>query len=147
MSTRSRRRLFLESLQARLPLSASPFEPNDIAETEGSAEIAVESSHHHRAERADVNDDSTVSPVDALLLINALNQSNAAGAAAVDAVMFDVNNDGLFSPADVMSVISRLNEDQHGLNDDPATHDANDDKGVDDPATHDVNDDKGVDVP
>jgi len=31
--------------------------------------------------------------------------------------------------------------------DDPATHDINDDNGVDDPATDDINDDNGVDDP
>ncbi len=61
----------------------------------------------------DVNDDFSVSPIDALLVINELNVS-ANGQAARDAeatasVYLDVSADGVLSPLDALLVINELN--------------------------------------
>jgi hypothetical protein len=59
----------------------------------------------------DVNGDGYISPVDALLVIAALNhgQSGQLSGAAQDSPYLDVNNDGFVSPVDALIVIARLN--------------------------------------
>ncbi|MFO0913885.1 MAG: Ig-like domain-containing protein [Pirellulales bacterium] len=64
----------------------------------------------------DVNRDGTVSPIDALLVINALNRATGSAAAAGRATSaaatasLDVNNDSVVSPVDALLVINRLNQ-------------------------------------
>lgn len=64
----------------------------------------------------DVNRDGTVSPIDALLVINALNRATGSTAAAGRAssaaatASLDVNNDSVVSPVDALLVINRLNQ-------------------------------------
>jgi hypothetical protein len=60
----------------------------------------------------DVNDDTTVSPIDALLVINELNRAGrtpAAREAGTDRLFLDVNGDSYLSPLDALVVINELN--------------------------------------
>ncbi len=60
----------------------------------------------------DVNDDFSVSPFDALLVINELNvdaSSPAARAANASRVYLDVSADGVLSPLDALLIINQLN--------------------------------------
>jgi peroxidase len=65
--------------------------------------------HHNRFDAEDVNDDGLVSPMDALMVINAINQRSQRD----DLNFIDVNNDGLLSPQDALFVINRLNRGEH----------------------------------
>ncbi|MCA9131826.1 MAG: cadherin-like domain-containing protein, partial [Planctomycetales bacterium] len=90
------RKLRLESLEGRRLLAA------DLA------------ANHNYIIAEDVNQDFLVSPLDALLVINALNQggSRSFGEGEVSAEMvakLDVNGDNYLSPIDVLTVINRLN--------------------------------------
>ncbi len=88
VSRRTMRRLRTESLESRQLLAADlqPF-------------------HHNHFDAEDVNDDGIISPIDALMVVNSMNQSTA-----VDTNGFvDVNNDGLRSPIDVLLVVNRIN--------------------------------------
>jgi hypothetical protein len=69
----------------------------------------------------DVNNDGEISPIDALIVINALNQHGsddvaafAEGNFAPPDVYADVNGDGNVSPIDPLLVINRLNEGGDG---------------------------------
>ncbi len=70
--------------------------------------LGAETSSLHNARRpTDVNQDSTTSAVDALLIINAINS----GTNAADMVhMCDTNDDGEVSPVDALLVVNALNE-------------------------------------
>ncbi len=60
----------------------------------------------------DVNDDTAVSPLDALLVINELNSAGrtpAAHGAGTDQLFLDVNGDSFLSPLDALVVINELN--------------------------------------
>jgi hypothetical protein len=61
----------------------------------------------------DVNDDTAVSPVDALLVINELNFAASPAARAAGegelSMFLDVNSDGAVSPLDALLVINELN--------------------------------------
>ena len=57
----------------------------------------------------DVNVDGTVSPIDALVLLNGLNDSGF-GVGSPQFDLFDVNDDGVFSPLDALFVINRVHE-------------------------------------
>ncbi|MGB7346186.1 MAG: dockerin type I domain-containing protein [Pirellulaceae bacterium] len=56
----------------------------------------------------DVNDDSRISPSDALVVINHLSDRNAQDTGFFE----DVNDDGNVSPADVLNVLNRLSRDR-----------------------------------
>jgi hypothetical protein len=56
----------------------------------------------------DVNDDFIVSPIDALLVINALSSSDTVSDPAAEPFYVDVNADGHVSPLDALMVISHL---------------------------------------
>ncbi len=86
------RRLRAETLESRRLLAAD-FQPF----------------HHNRFDAEDVNDDGLVSPMDALMVINAINQRSQRD----DLNFIDVNNDGLLSPQDALFVINRLNRGEH----------------------------------
>jgi hypothetical protein len=60
----------------------------------------------------DMNGDDLVSPVDALIVINVLNQMRlgAKGAALLEPMLGDVNGDGAISPLDALLIINRLNQ-------------------------------------
>ena len=58
----------------------------------------------------DVNDDTTVSPLDALLVINELNSTSAAlGEGESPSIYLDVSSDGSVSPLDALLIINELN--------------------------------------
>lgn len=63
----------------------------------------------------DVNGDSHVAPLDALLVINYLNQSQDQASLpesrTEDALFVDVNGDGLCTPIDALLVINKLNQE------------------------------------
>lgn len=77
-------------------------------------------SMHNLAEPVDVNGDSELTPLDALIVINWLNRN---GPAAISSIalppagqglsvrtsFFDTNNDGYLSPIDALIVVNRLN--------------------------------------
>ncbi|MFO0939236.1 MAG: dockerin type I domain-containing protein [Pirellulales bacterium] len=68
-------------------------------------------------DRYDVNDNSLVSPVDALLVINALNSGGGrilAGSGFPTSPYIDVTGDGVLSPVDALLVINFLNQNRGG---------------------------------
>ena len=85
-----RRSLRFESLESRALLAADLLLPHNFAMPE------------------DCNDSGTVSPLDALIVINELNRPEA-GSAIDSAKMLDVNADGHLSPLDALVVINYLN--------------------------------------
>ncbi|MDX1926609.1 MAG: peroxidase family protein [Pirellulaceae bacterium] len=83
--------------------------------------MAADTLEHNVFDAEDVNDDGQCSPLDALLVIQALNaraSSNSTASTqttgAGNRVFPDVNNDGQRTPADALQVINRLN--QRGAN-------------------------------
>ena len=101
-----RRKLFVDKLEKRIVLSASPWQ--------------------NPLEAMDVNHDSFISPIDALLPINMMNESGSepmrdVGAppiladmmAEVENYYVDANGDGYLSPADALSVINLLAEAEY----------------------------------
>ena len=101
-----RRKLFVDKLEKRIVLSASPWQ--------------------NPLEAMDVNHDSFISPIDALLPINMMNESGSepmrdVGAPPILAEMMaevenyyvDANGDGYLSPADALSVINLLAEGEY----------------------------------
>jgi len=91
------RPLSFESLQARLPFSASPW--------------------HNAALPEDVNNDAKVSPLDALAVINFLHTNPSSSSPSRpssegEGGSFqypDVDNDGTISPLDVLGVVDLIN--------------------------------------
>jgi hypothetical protein len=59
-----------------------------------------------------LNQDGFLSPIDALFVINHLN--DAASAASDDGIRFDLNDDGEISPADALVVINAINDSPSG---------------------------------
>lgn len=76
-------------------------------------------SYQNSTNKYDVNSDGTVSPLDALLIINALNQHGSGKVANMlpsssqylpsNDVYLDVTGDGIMAPVDVLNVINYLN--------------------------------------
>lgn len=69
----------------------------------------------------DVNDDTSVSPIDALLVINELNSGATPAARAADDkgdLFLDVSGDGVLSPLDALLIINELNNNsqRNGVN-------------------------------
>ena len=60
----------------------------------------------------DVNDDASISPLDALFVLNVLNSigPHELGEKTADDYYLDTNEDGFVSPLDALLVINRLNE-------------------------------------
>lgn len=71
---------------------------------------------HNFLEPNDVNDDNRISPVDALLVINTLNDHRSSLTSTHAAGFHDVNDDSRVSPIDALLVINQLN-----ANRDPST--------------------------
>ncbi len=86
---RRRRPLRLESLELRLPLAASPFGTNPL-------------------QRLDVSRDGTLSPNDALIVINALAENRNANPADHIGNFIDPTGEGEVSPADILEVLNGL---------------------------------------
>jgi hypothetical protein len=80
------------------------------------------------SDRLDANTDSSVSPIDALVIINELNDPMVSGAggllpappAAGITFYYDVSGDGVVSPIDVLLVINFLNDLTGGESETPA---------------------------
>lgn len=85
--SRSRRNLMVERLELR-QLLAADFHPA-----------------HNVFDPEDVNDDGALSPVDALIVINEMNEPGSRS----DRHFVDVNADGQRSPLDALMVINRMN--------------------------------------
>lgn len=65
--------------------------------------------------KRDVNNDGSVDPLDALIVINAINQrAEGEGPTSSQAVYMDVTGDDELSPLDVLMVINWLNGDSSG---------------------------------
>lgn len=75
---------------------------------------------HNDTDQLDCNDDGRITPSDALLTINVLDQFGSISTASLDRMYgdgsmndihyFDINSDGHVSPMDALLVINRLNE-------------------------------------
>jgi len=85
---------------------------------EGRALMATDLQFHNELIAEDVNQDFSVSPIDALLVINALNKTRTASGegegGAKGALLADVSGDGVVSPLDALMVINRLNAEGEG---------------------------------
>ncbi len=60
----------------------------------------------------DVNDDMSVTSLDALIIINELNQGSVVRTTAAEAeaqLDYDVNDDGIVTPLDVLNVVNQIN--------------------------------------
>lgn len=82
-------------------------------------EVFASNSFHNSIFPEDVNADNQLSPLDALVVINLLNQAwnrsgpaTAASGEGESTVFPDVDNDGSISPLDVLGVINTLNAEQ-----------------------------------
>lgn len=66
----------------------------------------------------DVNDDAFVSPLDSLIVINAMNQRGIGDLVALFGApgdyYYDTNGDGLLTPLDALRILNRLNQAQGG---------------------------------
>tara|TARA_B100000676_G_scaffold67339_1_gene67413 strand:- start:5669 stop:7375 length:1707 start_codon:yes stop_codon:yes gene_type:complete len=104
---KKRRRLAVDQLEQRIVLSASPWQ--------------------NPVDAMDINRDNHISPIDALLPINAMNTDGSSemlliGAppiladmmADVESFYMDANGDGYLSPADALGVINLLAEGEYG---------------------------------
>jgi hypothetical protein len=104
---KKRRRLTVDQLEQRIVLSASPWQ--------------------NPVDAMDINRDNHISPIDALLPINAMNTDGSSemlliGAppiladmmADVESFYMDANGDGYLSPADALGVINLLAEGEYG---------------------------------
>ncbi len=83
---------------------------------EGRALMATDLQFHNELIAEDVNQDFSVSPIDALLVINALNKTktSASGEGEGGVFLADVSGDGVISPLDALMVINRLNAEGEG---------------------------------
>ncbi len=95
------RRVFRRNLQMEI------FERRDLLNTDW----------QNPFDARDTNTDGFISPIDALLVINTLNQSGSrvlSGMSTPDEAMFDVSGDNFVSPIDVLLVVNRLNAEGSG---------------------------------
>jgi len=81
----------------------------------GSSQVSIEFSNNgwqNPANRYDVNDDNSVTPLDALLILNYLawsfRQSDASQPAEFQAPYYDVNGDGMVTPLDALLVLNSI---------------------------------------
>ena len=75
----------------------------------------VSSSWHNRTNPLDVNASGTVTPADALTIVNYLNRNQAGSPPPPPQApppFYDVNDDGLITPADALRVVNGLNDRQ-----------------------------------
>jgi hypothetical protein len=96
---------------------ALTIDPTGVEEeplpSEAAPDVPQHTGWHNPDAPFDVNGDGVVSPVDVLLVINALNSGNSGPVSAIDETDFvgylDVNNDGYLTPMDALLVINYLN--------------------------------------
>jgi Dockerin type I domain/Matrixin len=98
---------------------ANPGTPADPGNTGGNGgggstpPTSAVASWQNPAHPLDVNADSSVSPLDVLLIVNFLNSNvshELAGDHPANSPFLDVNNDGFATPLDVLMVINELNQ-------------------------------------
>lgn len=92
--------VYRHSLRSKIGPQSDPWNPPDRTH------------RHNGFDPEDVNNDGSVSPLDVLNIINALNSSKETS--YVNHFM-DVNDDGYFSPLDALQTIHRLNTPTDGL--------------------------------
>ncbi len=97
-------------------LAGNPLAPNNSSGTTAftiTVAASGTSPWQNPVNPMDVNDDGSVSPLDALIDINALNQNLFPGgilpSPATAPPYYDVNGDGLLTPLDVLIIINYLN--------------------------------------
>ena len=105
------RKLFRQRSTARLrPLAFEQFEQR---------QLMADCGRHNAVLPADVDTDRVIAPIDALILINLLNNeserdlcsANASSEASGESTLLvDVNNDGWLSPIDALTVINNINQ-------------------------------------
>lgn len=123
---RSKPRLVFESLEDRSLLSALPLSPplpvdsaldgqalvSAAADTATALKSVATPIQHNRLNRVDVNGDSLVTPIDALLVINQLNADyggvGSGSNPASGTVYLDTNADGYLTSIDAMLVLDHL---------------------------------------
>lgn len=101
---------FIASVQQTTPTTtASPTDTQLV-------QVRVGSTHHNAVVPGDVNNDKTISPIDALLVIIYLNtgKTTHVDSLPADAPFVDVNGDCFLSPIDALMVINELNADGEG---------------------------------
>jgi hypothetical protein len=78
--------------------------------------VTVRSSHQNESNHLDVNDDGSVDPIDALIVINFLNGTDGDGAvgALASPPYRDVTGDLFITPADVLLIVNHLNAEADG---------------------------------
>lgn len=82
--------------------------------------------YHNHVLPFDVNGSGEVSPLDALLIINYINENGAGEIGAVDPRFnYDVNGDGIVSPLDILLVLNALDELRQTRSDTVGGEDAN----------------------
>jgi hypothetical protein len=93
--------------------SVAPIDQRAVVRPQGSAfdigayEASVALLANAMALRTDVSGDGLVTPLDALLVINRINQSGEGE--SMPSLREDVNGDGQVSPLDVLLVVNQLN--------------------------------------
>jgi hypothetical protein len=93
-----------------------PLAVEDAFTTDENTPLTIATAYpwHNSLNRLNVNDDGYVTPIDALLVINALNRGEA-GKLSLDRArplakpFYDVNRDGCLSPINAFQVINHLN--------------------------------------
>jgi hypothetical protein len=95
-----------------VPIGRIRYDVADVPIVSGSGGGEGESNWQNRNNRMDVNNDSSVSPIDALLVLNRLNRTGEGepdGSGDAPSIFWDVNGDRRISPIDALQVINFLN--------------------------------------
>lgn len=105
-----RRRILFERLEPRYAMDGAGIDSEPYV----CPEVVVEpgSEWQNVIIPTDVNQDNVISPIDVLILINAMNDDGVRMLdSSVDtAIKVDVNGDGHLTPSDLIAVINELNE-------------------------------------
>ncbi|MEM7478594.1 MAG: spondin domain-containing protein [Planctomycetota bacterium] len=101
----------------RITITLVDPEATDCSGVVGACSVSSVGLHNERL-ALDVNNDASVSSIDALLLINFLNQYGSSATFVDEArssgFFLDVSDDDVISPIDALLVISRLNDGANG---------------------------------
>lgn len=96
-----------------VPISRIRYDVATVTISGGGGSGEGESPYQNGRDRMDVNDDGSVSPIDALLVLNRLNRGGEGegddGSSGGNRVFWDVNGDTRMSPIDALQVINHLN--------------------------------------
>ena len=108
---------FEGQLQFRATVSQAEESQSGSETDEQLITVTIEpSSHQNQANMFDVNSDSVVAPLDALIVINHLNTSepNSVEELSPEHLLVDVNGDCIISPLDALLIINELNSNAAG---------------------------------